>query len=132
VVEDDVQDHLQPGPVKRLDHVAELVEGSEPVRSRAVRLVRREQGDRRVAPVVDPARGGVLGIELKHGQELDRRDAQVLEVGDLLDQPGVGPGLVGRDPRAGRLGEAADVQLVDDRLAMRPPERVVPFPVVGR
>ena len=54
VVEDDVEDDLDAGAVQRLDQVAELVDGAERVAPRAVAGVGREEGDRRVAPVVRP------------------------------------------------------------------------------
>ena len=57
VVEDDVEDDLDAGAVQRLDHVAELVDRPERILARAVRLVRREERDRRVAPVVDQPGG---------------------------------------------------------------------------
>ena len=57
VVEHHVENHLDARPVQRLDHVAELVDRAERVLPRAVRLVRREERDRRVAPVVDQPGG---------------------------------------------------------------------------
>ena len=63
-------------------------------------------------------------------QQLHGRDAEVLQVGDLLDQPGVGAALVRRDARVGVARKAADVHLVDhgfgERAAAaadRPPSR---------
>ena len=56
--------------------------------------MRRKEGDRRIAPVVDQARRGILGIELKHRQQFDRGDAELLEIRNLLDQAGVGAALV--------------------------------------
>ena len=44
---------------------------------RAVGLVRREERDRLVAPVVDRARRAVLGVELEHRQQLDGGDAEM-------------------------------------------------------
>ena len=119
------------GPMERLDHVAKLVERPERVLARAVGRVRREEGDRRVAPVVDPARRAVLGVELKHRQQFDRGDAEVLEIGNLLDQAGVGAALRLRHSGAGMAGEAAHVHLVDDRPRGGPAQRRVAFPVVG-
>ena len=90
VVEDDVENDLDAGAVQRLDHVAELVDRAERILPRAVGLVRREERDRRVAPVVDLARRAILGVELEHRQQLDRGDAELLEIGNLLDQAGIG------------------------------------------
>ena len=131
VVEHDVEDDLDAGAVQRLDHVAELVHRAERILARAVRLVRREERDRRVAPVVDLARRAVLGIELEHRQQLDGGDPELLEIRDLLDQAGVGAAGLLADAGAGMAGEAAHVHLVDDGLRGRPAQRRVAFPVVG-
>jgi hypothetical protein len=117
VVEDDVEDHLEAGTVERLHEVAELAD-------RAVPVVRSEVSDRVVAPVVAVGR-----VELEHRQELDSRDAEVDQIRDFLLQARKGRGP--RDARVGRGGEAADVELVDDRLVQRPGERPVALPVVG-
>ena len=133
VVEHHVENDLDAGPVQRLDHVAELVHRAERVLARAVRLVRREERDRRVAPVVDLARRTVLGVELEHRQQFDRGDAELLEVRNLLDQAGVGAARLLADAGARMAGEAADVHLVDDgarrragAAARRPPSRTRP------
>ena len=131
VVEHDVEDDLDARPVQRLDHVAELVHRAERIPARAVRLVRREERDRRVAPVVDLARRAVLGVELEHRQQLHRGDPELLEIGDLLDQAGEGAAGLLADAGAGVAGEAAHVHLVDDGLRGRPAQRRVAFPVVG-
>ena len=67
----------------------------------AVARVRGEEADRAVAPVVDAAaarRRAVphdLGlVELEDRQQLDRGDAQLLEVRDLLDDAEKVPGCV--------------------------------------
>ena len=74
---------------------------AERVLPRAVGRVRRKERDRLVAPVVDHARWAGLGVELEDRQQLDGRDAQVLQVGNLLDQPGIGAALVRRTPELG-------------------------------
>jgi hypothetical protein len=43
VVEHDVENYLDPRPVQRLDHVAELVHGAKRIPARAVCVVRREE-----------------------------------------------------------------------------------------
>ena len=130
VVVDHVEDHLDAGLVQRLDHVAELVQHGEWLLARAVRGVRCKEGDGLVAPVVDQAGGRGQGIELVDRQQFHRRDAEILQVGDLLDQPGVGAALLRRHTGAGVTREAADVHLVDHRrgeragaTAGRPPNR---------
>ena len=78
VVEDDVEDDLDAGTVERLHHVAELVDRRRADRVRELyAVVRREERDRLVAPVVDAARPAQsMRIELEHGQQFDRGDAR--------------------------------------------------------
>ena len=130
VVEHDVEDHLDPRPVQGLDHVAELVHRAERVLTRAEGLVRREERDWRVAPVVDLSRRAVLGVELEHRQELHRGDAQLLEVGNLLDQPGERAAALLRHARAGVPREPSHVHLVHDGARGGQPQGCVAFPVV--
>ena len=120
-----------PGAMERLDHVAKLVERPERVLARAVGRVRREEGDRRVAPVVRLAGRAILGVELKDGQQLDGGDAEFLQIGNLLDQAGIGAALRLGHAGAGMAGETAHVHLVNDRPRGRPAQRRVAFPVVG-
>src|SRR5262249_26017360 len=129
VVEHDVEDDLDAGSVQRLDHVTKLVDGPLRIATGAVGVVRREERDGRVAPVVDLAGGSVLDVELENGQELHRADAQILEVWDLLDQPGEGAAPFGGYPRARVAGEAAHVHLVDDGPRRRPLQGRVSLPV---
>ena len=131
VVEHDVENDLDARPVQRLDHVAEFVDRAERILARAVRLVRREERDRRVAPVVDLARRAILGVELEHRQQFHRGDAELLEIRDLLDQAGVRAARLLADAGTRMAREAADVHLVDDGARGRPAQRHVALPVVG-
>ena len=72
---------------------------------RRVLVVRREEADRVVAPVVaQPAVDEVRVVdELVHGQQLDRRDA---EPGEVLDRGRVGEAGVGAAQRLGDLRDA--------------------------
>ena len=82
VVVDDVEDDLQPGAVQGLDHPLELLEVLARLAVGRVGRVRREVADRRVAPVVLEAvlvQEGLVG-DVVHRQQLDGRDAQVLQV----------------------------------------------------
>ena len=134
VVVDHVEDHLDAGAVQRLDHVAEFVEHRQRPLRRGTRggvaHMRRKERDRRIAPVVDQAGRRVLRVELEHRHQLDRGDAQVDQVRDLVDQPGIGaaPGLGHAAARV--LGEATNVQFVDHGLGERPAQRAVALPVV--
>ncbi len=116
VVEHDVEDDLEPGPVERLHHVAELVDRPERILPRAERRVGREERHRRVAPVVDVSGRAVERVELEDRQQLDGGHAEILQVRDLLDDPGIGAAGVFGQARARMPGEAAHVHLVDDRL----------------
>ena len=93
--------------------------------------MRGEERDRRVAPVVDVARRAVLGVELEHRQQLDRGDAELLQIGNLLDQPGVRAAVRFADAGTGMPREAAHVHLVDDGARRGPAQRRVALPVVG-
>src|SRR5438309_475313 len=84
-----------------------------------VLVVRREEADRAVTPVVAQAllQQGVVLHELVHGHELDRGDPELLEVLDDRRVPdaAVGAAQLLGDPRMGHR-QALDVGLVDDRL----------------
>ncbi len=134
VVVDDVEDHLDPRPVQRLDHALELAHLVAVGARRRVQRVRREVADRAVAPVVDQplVDDERLVGDVVDGQQLDRSDAELLQVGEGVvgGQPGVGAAQV--LPHAGMaLGEALDVGLVDDRLRPRRARRAVVLPVEG-
>src|SRR5207249_2018612 len=105
----------------RLDHQPELVPGGRALGVAGVRRLGRRVRHRAVAPEVaqTPAGGrvderAVELVELVDRQQLDRGDAQVLQVRDLLDQAGAGPGVAHAGGRVG--GEAAHVQLAEDRV----------------
>ena len=80
-----------------------------------VGLVRSHPAEGAVAPVVQAAGRGVVGIEGHHRQQLHRGDAQLLEVGDGFNQAEVRALLVRAHGAAGTSAEAADMQLVDHR-----------------
>ena len=86
VVVDDVEDHLEPGSMHGLDHVAELVERGGRARPAGVGGVRREERDRLVAPVVGAAGRRRQRIELEDREQLDRGHPEIGEVRDLLDE----------------------------------------------
>src|SRR5207237_5454421 len=67
VVVDDVEDDLDSSAVQRFDHVAELVDCAERIRSGAVPVMRREKRQRLIAPIVAEARRTVLLVEGKTG-----------------------------------------------------------------
>src|SRR5439155_20612894 len=61
VVEDDVENDLEARSVQRLDHVTKFVDGTEWISTRAVALVRCEEGHGRVTPVVCQSGRCVMG-----------------------------------------------------------------------
>ena len=52
VVEDHVENHLDTCAVERLDHIPEFVDRTKRILARAIRLMRRKEGNRLVAPVI--------------------------------------------------------------------------------
>ena len=97
MIEDDVEDDFESRAMERLDHVPEFVEDPERFLPRTVRMMRREEGDGLVAPVIHLASRRIVRVELKHRQQLDRGDPQVFEIRNLLDQSGVCPSRRGPD-----------------------------------
>ena len=69
--------------------------------ARAVRLVRRKERDGRIAPVIDMSRRAILSIELEDRQKFYGGDAEILEIRDLFDQPGVCAALLFGNPELG-------------------------------
>ena len=122
VVVDDVEDHLDPRPVQGLDHALELAHLLPADAGRRVARVRREEADRRVAPVVGEAAVGQERLvgDVVDRQQLDRRHPERLEVLDrgLGGEAGVGAAeVLAHAGMAHR--EAPDVGLVDDGLVHR-------------
>ena len=136
VVVDHVEDHLDVGAVQVLHHRLEflhLVAALTPV---GVLVVRREEPDRVVAPVVaQTALGEVVVLnELVHRHQLDGVHAQRRQVRDhrrMADSRIAAPQRLG--DVGVQLGEALDVRLVDHQLVVLVQRRVVVTPVeVGR
>ena len=71
VIEDNIENDFDFRPVQGFDHVAKLIHRPQRIVSRAVGLMRREERDRSVTPVVNQARRAILGIELKYGKKFD-------------------------------------------------------------
>jgi hypothetical protein len=78
VVVDDIWDHLDAGAAKRLDEIAELVDGTERVLPRTVTGMRSEERDWGITPVIDQAWRTVLLIKLEHGKQLYDGDVEIL------------------------------------------------------
>ncbi len=135
VVVDHVEDHLDALLVQGADHGLELLYLLAAGAAGGVRVVRGEEADGVVAPVVaEPALAQVaVGDELVHGHELDRGDPEPLQVRDhrRMGQAQVGAALLLRDDRV-LLGQAADVRLVDHGLVVGSARRPVQVPVEER
>ena len=134
VVVDDVEYDLDPGLVHGLDQVLEL--GDDLFHPpRGVVAVRGEEGDRVVPPVIAQGLLGQVVVmqELVHRHQLDRGDAQPLQVLDDggVRHPGVGAAQVGRDLRVAH-GEPLDVALVQHGLVPGDAQRTVVAPLEPR
>ena len=101
VIENDVENHLDAGPVQRLHHVAKFVYGAERILARAVGLVGREERDRRIAPVVDRPGGRILRVKVEHRQEFDGGNAEFLKIRNLFDQAGISAACASGSPELG-------------------------------
>ncbi len=138
VVEDDVQDDLEPGLVHRPHHRLELrnltATNVATAHRGGVGGVRREVPDRVVAPVVgEPAlQQEVVRHVLVHRQQLHRRHPQIAHIRQdgLVGQPRVRPAQRLGHRRVPH-GEALGVDLVDDRVRVVAPRRSVGTPVEG-
>ena len=64
---------------------------------RPVLKMRSEERNRLVAPVVHTPGRRVVRIELEYRQQLHRRDAELLQIRDFLDQPRIRAAAFGRD-----------------------------------
>ncbi len=135
VVVDDVEDDLDACLVHRLDHALELLDLLTALASGGVLVVRGEEADRVVAPVVAQAAFLQVAVlhELMYRHELERRDAEVAQVVDhhRVRHPRVGPADALGDAWV-LLGHALDVRLVDDRLVVVTVGRPVVTPVEVR
>ena len=112
------------------NHVSEFVHRAERVLPRAIRLMRSEKRNRGVAPVVDFAWRSVLGVELKHRKQFHRRDPEILEIRNSLDQAGVGAARLLIHAGTGMASEAAHVHLVDYGARGRQAQRSIALPIV--
>ena len=135
VVVDHVEDHLDPGLVQRPDHRLELQHLLAAGAEAGVVVVRGEEPDRVVAPVVAQTLLVQRRVvhELVHRHQLDRGHPQLPEVPDhrRVRQPGVAaPDVLGDVGVAHR--HALDVRLVDHGLVVGDAQRPVAGPVEER
>jgi hypothetical protein len=116
--------------VKRLDEIAELVDGTERVLPGTVAGVWSEKRYRGIPPVVAQAWRTILAVELEHRKKLNGGDAEILQVWDLLDHGRIGSAPLRGDPGARMPREAGDVHLVDDGRGEGSAQRRVTLPIV--
>ena len=114
VIENYVENDLDSRAVQRFDHVAKFIDRAQRILTRAIRLVRRKERNRRIAPVIDSSRRGILSIELEYREQFYRCDAELLKIRNLLDQTCVCATFRFGHAGAGMRGKAAHVHLVDD------------------
>ena len=114
VVVDHVENHFDSCAVQCFHHVAELGDRTLWVLARAVSLMGCEEGNGRVAPVIDPSRRTIQGIKLENGQQLHGRNAKLLEVRNLFNNTGECAPYRLRQAGTRVPGEPTHVHLVDD------------------
>jgi hypothetical protein len=135
VVVDDVEYHLDAGLMQGPDHRLELRNLLASLASGSVVVVRGEEADRVVAPVVAESAPDQLSIvhELMHWQQFDRGETQFGQVVERrrVGQARIGTALRRRYVRVPR-GESFHVDLIDDRLVQRDIRRAVVAPVEER
>src|SRR5579864_6881791 len=119
VVQDDIQDHFNACAVKSLDHLSEVLDLLTVHSSNAVGLLRSEEGDGIVAPVIleslfcnwiQPV--GFVFIKFKNRHQLNGGYSQVLEIRYLFGQAREGSTM--RHSRTRMDCETANVCLVND------------------
>src|SRR5436305_9057096 len=137
VSEDDIQNDLDARFVQSLDHLAKVPEVAPLARCKTVGVVRGEVANGVISPEVfqrsaihgaEPA--DTLLIKGKDGQQFNSRDAQLLEVGNLLDDACKGARMLaarGRRPR-----EATNMHFVNDAFAHWPVQRLIALPIKCR
>src|SRR5579884_4113492 len=114
MVKNDVQNHFDPCLMERLDHVAKVPQLASFCGSKTIGRMGSKVSDRVVSPEAleglaiqwTQERNTVL-IEGKDRQQFDCRNAQFLEIGNLLDKAHKGPRMLAA--RGRRSGKSAHV-----------------------
>ncbi len=112
VIEDDVQNHFDVRAMEGLDHFPELNGLLARTGPAAVGSLGREEDYWIVSPVI--AQGLTVFIELLHRHELDRSDAEILQIGNFFDQSAVCSGVLHAGIRI--HSEPADMHFIDNGL----------------
>ena len=125
VIKDDIQNDLDARFVQSLDHLAKVPDVAPLARCKTVGVVRGEVANGVISPEVfqrsaihraEPA--DTLLIKSKDGQQFNSRDAQLLEVRNLLDDTCKGTRMLAA--RGWRPRKAASMHFINDALAHRP------------
>jgi len=132
VIVHDIQNDLETGGVQPLDHLLELGDLFAGRAALRIGRVRSEVPDRVVTPIVGESLlfEKMIVHEVMHRQQLDRRDSEFSKVidGEVAADGFVSSADFLRNVRA-LLGEAFDVDLVDDGFRLRHIEQSVPSPI---
>ena len=135
MVEHHIENHADAGRVQLAHQVPEFRRAPAMLRSDAVTRMEAPEAVRVVAPVVvQSARGNpgwhALLVERHDRQQLHVRDAELLQVGNLLDEPAVRSPDFLRHARARMHGKSTRMHLIDNGPRRRPVQRLIPFPIV--
>ena len=119
MVEDHIQNHFDSVLLQKLDHLLQLPTLTVVLCRSGIAGVRGKKSHRVVAPVfVQPLpliRMTVCDlVEFKDRQQLHCRDAQLLQIRNLLDDPRKGSGI--RNAAGGILRKAANMELINYRI----------------
>lgn len=125
VVEDDIEDDFDLSLVKCTHHLSEFGDDCAGRAVECVALMRREETERGVSPVIPvdrvrdriDERRGLEFVELCDGQQFDRGDAEFLEVRYLVDKAEKSSGFCGH--RRGVRGHAFDMAFINDAFGER-------------
>src|SRR5207248_7694185 len=131
VVVYDIEENLDPGAMQRLHHIAEFVDGAERLRPRAISRMWRKERERLITPVVCETRRTVLVVECKDREQFDCAYPEILQIGNFIDQSGIGSSFKRRDTRTRMTSEAGDMHFVNDRLGEGAARRRVALPIIG-
>ena len=134
VVVDHIDEDLDPDRVQCFHHALEFAYLPIPLSGSGITVVRGEVADGVIAPVVGQPHADQpgLGHELVDWHELDRADAEALQVADhgRMGQPSIGAPQLRRYLRMSQR-QAANMDLIDDRVGVRDSRVPIVPPVEG-
>ena len=92
--------------------------------------MRGKKGDRIIPPIIGQTLGRFGFVELENRQQFHRRYPQILQIGDLFNQAGVGSPFIRFDPGTWMIGKAFYMHFIDYGLGKRTFQRHVAFPII--